>query len=452
MIYNKLFLNIIIRVSIITLNCAGIAYSLFRFGDWLLTLNLLALLALQLYLLVRSVNRTNYDLELFFSALENNDLSFSFKNKPVAPSHQKLLQRMNMMKEKINGLRRENEKQYHYFKALVENVGVGLMVCQSDGTVELFNEAGRRILGIPSITTLDQLDQYFEHLSDNLINTPSGQQIMMRLKILNNPVPISFKVNDYRFFDQPVRLISFQNIKNELDEQELESWQKLIRVLTHEIMNSTGPITSSIDTILEFLTDEDTGEVKKIEQITQNTVQDVLQGVSIIKERSLGLSEFVQNFRSLTMLPKIKPAKFSVEGLFNHIPFLFADEINSRKIEVEILVLPKNLELVADRKLIEQVIINLIHNSIDAVTNVAKKQICMKAFSDLNKHIVFQVIDNGKGITQELIDTIFVPFFTTKPNGSGIGLTLSREIMKLHGGTIKAFSEPGKETVFTLRF
>jgi signal transduction histidine kinase len=237
-----------------------------------------------------------------------------------------------------------------------------------------------------------------------------------------------------------------------LDEQELESWQKLIRVLTHEIMNSTGPITSCIDTILEFLIDEDSGEIKKTENITQSTVQDILQGISIIKERSLGLSEFVQNFRSLTILPKIFPTKFLVEDLFNHIPFLFAEEIHSKGIEMNINVLPKKLELTADSKLIEQVIINLIHNSIDAVANKEKKQICLKSFINSNNRIVCQVIDNGKGIPEDLIDTIFVPFFTTKAKGSGIGLTLSREIMKLHGGSIKAFSEPGKETIFTLEF
>ena len=451
MIYNRLYINIIIRVSFITLTCIGIAYSIFRFVDWLLALNLLAILALQLYFLVRSINRTNNDLELFFTALENNDMSFSF-NEPVAHSHQKLLQRMNMIKEKINNLRRENEKQYHYFKAVVDNVGVGLMVCQKNGTIDLLNDAGRKILGIPRLTNLNQLDQYFDQLSDNLKSTSSGQHIMLRLSILNNLVPISFKVNDYVFFEQPVRLISFQNIKNELDEQELESWQKLIRVLTHEIMNSTGPITSSIDTILEFLIEEDSGELKKIENITQNTMQDIWQGISIIKERSLGLSEFVQNFRSLTMLPKITPTKFLVEDLFKHIPFLFAEEIHCKKIDLDITVLPKKLELTADSKLIEQVIINLIHNSIDAIANMEKKQIRLKAFLNSNDRIVCQVIDNGKGIPGDLIDTIFVPFFTTKANGSGIGLTLSREIMKLHGGSIKASSEPDRETIFTLEF
>lgn len=456
MIYNKLFLNIIIRILLIAITCLSLSYFLFRFDNHLVVANLvfifIALLAIQSYLFLRSINITNYNLEKFFKSLENNDTSVSFKYEKGYLSYQKLMERMNMIKQKINNLRMENERQFQYFKAVVENVGIGLMVFQPEGKMEVLNEAGGKILNIPHINNLSQLDQHFEGLSERLMNLSSKQQVMYRLNISNNLVPVSFKVNDYRFFDHSIRLISFQNIKNELDAQELESWQKLIRVLTHEIMNSTGPITSSIDTIKEFLIDENSGKEKGITELNQETIQDVLRGISIIKERSVGLSEFIRNFRNLTQNHNLRPDKFSVFKLFNDLKFLLNNELISKQINLRIAVLPENLEFFADRKLIEQVIMNLIYNSIDALKGIDDKIIQLKAFADFSNHYIIQVVDNGKGIPEEIMDKIFIPFFTTHEEGSGIGLSLSRQIMQLHQGTISVKSIPDKETIFELTF
>jgi two-component system, NtrC family, nitrogen regulation sensor histidine kinase NtrY len=296
---------------------------------------------------------------------------------------------------------------------------------------------------------LTELDKRFENLSKTLLELSSGQQIMLRLNLAHDTFPISFKVNDYRFLDSSIKLISFHNIRNELDMQELESWQKLIRVLTHEIMNSTGPITSSIDSIKEFLVDEETNEIKTIDNAV---LKDVVRGIDIIKDRSIGLSEFVQNFRSLTIKPEIKPEKFEVQQLFNHVQFLLSDEIKNNSINVHIACFPLNLSLLADKNLVEQVIINLVKNAIDAFWEKGQKLIYLKAYYDINNNVVIQVIDNGKGISDELMDKIFVPFFTTREKGSGIGLSLSRQIMQMHQGSISARSEPEKETIFELRF
>jgi two-component system, NtrC family, nitrogen regulation sensor histidine kinase NtrY len=177
-----------------------------------------------------------------------------------------------------------------------------------------------------------------------------------------------------------------------------------------------------------------------------------LRGITIIKERSIGLSEFVNNFRNFTQVPVLKPEKFSVQALFNDVIFLLADEFPSRQISIENIVLPAKLELFADRKLIEQVIINLVYNSMDALINKDKKHVYLKAFKHLNNHLVIQVIDNGAGISGDITDKIFIPFFTTKERGSGIGLSFSKQIMQLHGGTIFARSMPDAETIFELTF
>lgn len=452
MIYNKHYLNVVVRVSLITITSLGISFSIYRVGDLLLIFNLIVLLGLEVILFTHAMNKTNADLEAFFSSLENNDTTVSLKALKNYASYEKLMERMKLLKDKFNHMRIENERQFQYFKAVVENTGVGLVLCNTDGKIELINEAGKRILGITQLTKLTELNVYNETLAETLMNLNSGQQKLFRLNLEGTVQPIAFKVNDYHIFEKTLRIISFQNIKNELNAQELESWQKLIRVITHEIMNSTGPIISSIDTIKEFLTDDGTHDIKKLKDIQQETLRDVISGIEIIKERSIGLSEFVKNFRSLTISPKILPSKFRVEELFRHIQFLLSEELKKRKIELEISILPKNLEIFADLKLMEQVMLNLVYNAMDATVHAPRKQITLKAHKNMSDQHVLQVIDHGKGIPEEFMDKIFVPFFTTKEKGSGIGLSISQQIIQLHGGSIQVQSSPATGTCFEICF
>lgn len=436
MIYNRLYINVILRTVFITLTAVGIAMSVTVISEWLLFGNLVFLLILQVFLFIRSMNRVNNDLEVFFTSLENNDSSFSFKTIKYTPSYKKLLDRMNLLTHRYNNLRLENERQLHYFRAVVENIGLGLIVCDKNGKIGLLNDAGKRILNMGVIRSMQELDVYYESLSKSVMNLEAGQQKLFRLVIQDELRPIAFKVNDYLIFDNIARVVSFQDIKHELDAQELESWQKLIRVLTHEIMNSTGPIISSIDSIREFLTEEKTQQPKDREVITNETISDVLNGISIIKDRSVGLSEFVKNFRSITITPQLRIRKFKVQELFRNIEFLMGDEMKKAEISVTMDIFPKALEIIVDPKLMEQVILNLVYNAMDAVRNVPEKNIRLIAHQNLNNQTVMQVIDNGQGIPGELLDKIFVPFFTTKENGSGIGLSISRQIVQMHGGIL----------------
>jgi two-component system, NtrC family, nitrogen regulation sensor histidine kinase NtrY len=452
MLYNKHYLNVILRVSFITLTSLGLAFAVFKISDWLLIMNIILLLGLQVYLFIRSMNKTNSDLESFFSSLENNDTSISLNIPKHYSSYRKLLVRLNILKDKLLDLRRENEKQLHYLKAVVENLGVGLILCDSSGEIELVNDAGKKILSLPNIKNLGELDALNEKISCSLLNLNSGNQKMFRLNIAGDSRPIAFRVNDYRAFDRTTRIISFQNIKNELDSQELEAWQKLFRVLTHEIMNSTVPITSSIDSIKEFLTDEYTRDIKALKDINEETIHDVLKGIEIIKERSVGLSEFVRNFRNLTIKPKISIKKLKLEEMFNHIRFILSEALRSKQIDLTISIIPKNLDIVADIQLIEQVILNLVYNSIEALDNIPQKKIRLNGHKNQLNQLVIQVIDNGRGISEELMDKIFVPFFTTKEKGSGIGLSISRQIIQWHAGIISVKSTPLIETCFEIYF
>ncbi len=233
--------------------------------------------------------------------------------------------------------------------------------------------------------------------------------------------------------------------------KELESWQKLIRILTHEIMNSISPISSTIKTIKEFLS-TNSKKAKSINDIEQEIIDDSVNGLNIIEERSDGLVDFVEKFRSLTLQPKPIFRQFSIKELFENIKLLMTKELNENNILLEIEVIPESLALTADKKLVEQILINLVNNSIQAFDNTKDRRITLRALYIANKNVVIQVIDNGTGISDENMERIFVPFFATKYKGSGIGLSLSREIMRLHNGKIRVRSVPEKETVFTLEF
>jgi len=451
MIYNKYYQHVIIRVILITVNSILLAFSITHIHDLLLILNLVLILGLQVYLLIRTMNKTNTNLAAFFSALENSDAMVSIQYRDYNRSYVRLIDQLNKVLARFNQLRIENEKQFYYLKAVVDHIGIGLIVCDMSGNVEILNDSGRKLLNMKQIKRLTDLNIYQDNLAFTLLNLGPGRQKMFRLSIAGQSLPIAFKVNDYRLSEKTVRILSFQNIKNELDSQELESWQKLIRVLTHEIMNSTGPISSSVDTVKEFLLNEKTGEIRDIKEIDQETIYDILNGIEIIKERSVGLAEFVRDFKSLTVNLQIVPKNFKATELFSHIRFLLTDEMKTRDIEFSIEVFPYNLEILADLKLIEQVVLNLVHNSMDAVNKIPEKRIRLKAFRNIHNQVLIQVIDNGQGIPADLIEKIFVPFFTTKEMGSGIGLSISRQIIQMHGGSISVKSD-SLETCFEISF
>jgi signal transduction histidine kinase len=259
-------------------------------------------------------------------------------------------------------------------------------------------------------------------------------------------------VGEFIIQGETIRLLTFQNIKHELEENELVSWQKLIRTLTHEIMNSVGPISSSIRTIKSFFQENPAESGDQNIRLTDEKIADTVRGLDIIDERAQGMMEFVDKFRSLTNMPALQLVEMKVIDLLQGIKLLFAAETNKRLIKLSVRVDPESLAVTADKQLIEQVLINLVMNSIQALEDQKIKQIVMAAFMDYAGRVLIQVSDNGSGISEEIRDKIFVPFFTTREKGSGIGLSLSRQIMRMHRGRISYKSTPGKETVFSLVF
>ena len=281
---------------------------------------------------------------------------------------------------------------------------------------------------------------------DTLKQISAGDKALVKVQDQGEWLHLSVYATEFVLRGIHFTLVSIQNIQSELEEKEMEAWQNLIRVLTHEIMNSVTPISSLAATVAELLDDmpEPAGQ--------DHSLEDIRAAVKTIERRSEGLIHFVDAYRRLTKLPKPDFQIFPVADLFDQIHNLMAPQMESEEVEFETRIEPESLELTADPKLIEQVLINLIINAVHALKEKRPRRILLISRMDARGRVIIQVADNGHGILPEVQERIFIPFFTTKPSGSGIGLSLSRQIMRLHRGLISVSSEPGKNTVFTLRF
>ena len=342
----------------------------------------------------------------------------------------------------------ERESDRHYLRYMVEHVGVGIISFNERGEVELVNEAAKNLFGIRSVPHLTSLKQVSEGLPEVLSSIRNGESKLYKLSIGDETVSLILKATGFRLLDHNIRLVSIQNIKVELEEEELDAWQKLIRVLTHEITNSVTPIQSLSGTIISMF--EENGRPRDIRELDINIIRNALEGLYSIEKRSKGLVSFVKSYRSLTRIKPPEHALFRVKSLFQNLALLEQHELESANINFRSKVNPEDLILSGDEKLIEQELINLIKNSIHALKRAAHAELWLYAHVD-RISLTIEVGDNGEGIP-EIIDNIFVPFYTTKDEGSGIGLSLSRQIMRMHGGSIAVRSDPGVLTVFTLKF
>jgi signal transduction histidine kinase len=270
------------------------------------------------------------------------------------------------------------------------------------------------------------------------------------MKIGNHLQSILVKATELKFESNIIKLVSFQNITNELDKKELDSWQRLIRVLTHEIMNSISPITSLTGVISGYFKKKDNERPIPLENIDRQIVSKTLSGLNTIEETGKGLLDFVEKYRSLTSLPKPNLCRFTIESLFSKCKLLM-ESIISENIKITASVNPEDIAIVADYAQIEQTLINLIKNAVEAINGKKNGTIHLNAFNS-DEGTFIQVEDDGSGIPGDIIEDIFVPFYTTKKNGSGIGLSLSKQIMQNHYGTISVNSSPDKGSVFTLKF
>lgn len=405
----------------------------------------------QIYALVHYVEKTNQELTRFLLSIRYADFTQAFSAKGRGRSFDELSTAFSEVVNQFQKIRADKEEHSLYLQTVVQHIGVGLIAFTPDGAVTLINNAAKRILGVNQLIDIRSLKRLSEEVVDALLTMKPGEKVLVKFELHGEPLQLVIYATEMRLRGQSQTLVSIQNIQSELDEKEMEAWQKLVRVLTHEIMNSLTPISSLASTVNEMLR-PDSPEGQSQRQLNAETLQDVRGAVETIEKRSQGLLHFVDAYRNLARIPRPNFSIVAVADLFQRVDRLMQEHFRSREISFSTNINPTSLELTADTELIEQVLINLLRNAVDAVADQTERKINLAGRIGDNGRIIVEVIDNGPGIPKDVQDRIFVPFFTTKPNGSGIGLSLSRQIMRLHRGSISVSSIPGTKTTFTLRF
>ena len=433
--FKKFRLQIIIRILIFFITAFLTLYTMKQTRLYATTVILAILCIYQVFSLIQYVEKSNRNLTRFLTAVKHNDFSQSFTISGLGSSFSELQNLFNQVMLKFQQTRSEKEEQYRYMQTIIQHVGTGLLVFHGNGDVQMMNNAAKKLLTVRQLKNLTQLNQLEDKFGQTLLELRSGERTLIKLKSLD----LELAVHATKFFikEKNFTLVSLQNIQSELQEKEMEAWQILIRVLTHEIMNSMTPITSMTATAIDLLRSCDNpSQTTKKESISPEILADISEALKTIHKRSLGLSDFVGAYRNLTLIPKPKFKIFHLHELFVRVHKLMSKKLQDNKVEFEWHVKPESLELTADPALIEQLLINLILNSIEAFKSQQDRLINIMASLDENSRIQIQVRDNGPGIDKQAQNSIFIPFFTTKKTGSGIGLSLSRQIMRLHKGSI----------------
>jgi nitrogen fixation/metabolism regulation signal transduction histidine kinase len=347
--------------------------------------------------------------------------------------------------------------QEKFYKSIMERISTGIISFYKNGVVEFTNPEIKRMFGLDPISHINKLKNIDPKLVELLDKIEPGEQKRINVKVGHNIMSLSVHSQTIILQGRELKIVTFQDIKSELDMQEMDSWQKLIRILNHEIMNSVAPITSLSSTLSGFYM---SGENQKTpENITPKIISDTIKGLNIIEDHGKGLMRFVESYRSLTRLPKPELNKVNIKEFFERITILinsYFDSGNSKNFisfEISTSVTPDNLTIMADDKLLAQVFINVVKNSIEAF-DISKQgnKISINADRNSEGRILFTVKDNGSGMDAETLEKIFVPFFTTKESGSGIGLSLSRQIIRIHNGNITCDSTPGRGTIISMIF
>ncbi|MCG8582498.1 MAG: ATP-binding protein [Bacteroidales bacterium] len=396
----------------------------------------------QVGLLIRRVRKTNRELARFIESFGFGDTTIHFHTSDKDGSFQDLFQSFNQVVKAFRQLKLDKEKEYLFFETALKKIGVAIIVVNEHGNVTMTNDALLRLLNIKYLHRIDRLNTFKAGLSDELMHLQPNQQKLIELMVDNRMLQVALSSVLMRKEDKTLRLLAFQDIRSEIEQKELESWQKLIRVLTHEVMNSLSPINIlSAGLKNRFQTSETPVTIEDDERL------EMIEGLNAIHTRSKGLTSFVESYRSMAGLKSAQTKSCNIYDLLSRIQALYATNGHTFDLKVDC---DKQLCYFIDEKLLEQSLINLVKNSIEALDKDPAR-ITVKAHLKAQK-LEIKVSDNGKGIAEEELDKVCVPFYTTRNGGSGIGLALSRQVMRLHGGHLKIQSEEGKGTVVSLLF
>lgn len=439
-------LHIIIRVLLLTI---ALILTIMAFLDERIIINRFILMVLDILFLseiIRYLHYTNRQLTLFIQSLKQEDFTVSFPRQGMGKSFDRLNKSFQEVITDFRNKRIQGRGHDQFLEMAFDRINVGVLTIDENGAIIQMNASAMELLNTEKLHSFASLQRFVPafHERISLLHDPGHSTL--ELSRSGQPVHLSIRTARMNLESNEYRLITFQDIREALDEKEIDSWIRLIRILTHEIMNSVTPISSLSETMNNMLLNH--GVLKEPEQLTAEQLQDISFSLQTISRRSDGLLSFVENYRKFTRVSKPKKSEVATRSLIDDVLQLMKTEIHSGHHTIHV-DLKGHEKLWADKTLLEQVVINLIQNSIDALEYAPDPAISIRQeHTDAMDILVIE--DNGSGISADELNEVFVPFFTTKQKGSGIGLSLSRQILHLHGGTIKIESDVTKGTICKL--
>ena len=431
-------LHIIFRILILAVSIFGVAYLIFNQKSIVQSLYASLIPLILIFELITFINKNNRQLRSYLEAIEWDDLSIKMPVSYKDKSFKELNIALNRFNEKLKILREDNFAQYYFIETLIKEALVGLIVIDQSENIYFVNRSFEQIVGISNIQLYEPAKQELTHIWNQIGNLKINEKQTIEIKTGGQSKIILFQVSEFKISNQKLRLFSAQNIKTELESTEIEAWKKLIRILSHEILNSTSPILSLSNTLSDIVQDNKYEKEVLIEKLKE--------GLNVIIQRSSGLIKFTNSFNTISKLPKPEKTTVKLDNLFQRLQILFQKDLVENEIEFDLKIFPNAQEIYVDQYQIEQVFINLIKNSIESFEDKQKNnKISVKVFNP-SDFIRIEIIDNGSGISLDKIDKIFLPFYTTKINGNGIGLALSKQILNQHDGNISVESQTKKGT------
>jgi two-component system nitrogen regulation sensor histidine kinase NtrY len=438
------------RTALIMLNLLALTFLIFKPGYHAASVMAVLILILQCYSIVKFTARTNAELVRFLEAARHADYSQRFELSGLGAGFAELGKAFADILQGFQSARQQQEEKLRHLKAVIEHVPVPLISIKQTGQLTLWNNAARRLFGKGRIVRIDDLGQFGPEFVFNLTGIKAGERRLVAFQADNMTQQLSVSMTEVIVAKEQEKLFSLQDIQNELDTSQLQAWQDLVKVLTHEIMNSITPVASLAKTAVDLVADtkEQVGEQPEI----QSHLDDIASAVNTVARRSEGLMTFVGSYRKLTRLPAPVKTSLKISELFKQVIEITKQDKDSANIEFIYQVEPSELTMDADRAMLEQVLINLVKNAQQATQHVEQASITLNAGLNRRGHVVIDIADNGLGIDDDMKGKIFIPFFTTKKEGSGVGLALTRQVMNSHGGTVKVSTSSTGGALFSLVF
>lgn len=445
--FRKNNLGLFLRVMLLMITLLAFAFTVLQ-KQYIYDAILVPVIIFQLVDFYRLHKKAQDEVEQFVESIHYRDFSKYFNVKQAPVEVKSLRQGFNEINTTFRVVSREKEMQYQYLQKVLELVDTGILSYDTgSGEVKWMNESLKKMLEMPYMRTIHLLEKRDHLLYTQIMGLVPGERIISTIQHEKNSVKVVLSATAFQTENLHFKLIAFQNVNEALEETESKAWQKLLSVMTHEIMNSVAPISSLAHTLQ--------GRLRQFKiDIPDPTglAEDLELGIDTIQKRSEGLLKFTETYRNLNKITKASLAKVFLSGLFDNIHRLMQPTLEQKNIEISVILKDPLLSVEMDVGLIEQVLINLILNAIDAVKVKPDPKIVLSAYTDNDNKVIIKVADNGSGMSKDVLEKIFIPFFSTKKNGNGIGLSLCKQIMMVHKGTITVQSKENEGTAFYLRF